>query len=57
MHDHVRTKQQNPPQKFHIELKNQKFFPKTLKPRSKCMKEGKMKRLRTLTKRKKLGLG
>ena len=57
MHDHVRTKQQNPPKKFRIELKNPKFFPKTLKPRSKCMKEGKIKRLRTLTKRKKLGLG
>ena len=60
MHEHVRTNQQNPTQKFHRKLKNPKFFPKRenlgLKC-LKCMKKEKKMRFRTRTKRMRLGLG
>ena len=60
MHEHVRTNQQNPTQKFHRKLKNPKFFPKRenlgLKC-LKCMKKEKKMRFRTRTKRMRPGLG
>ena len=60
MHEHVRTNQQNPTQKFHRKLKNPKNFPKRenlgLKC-MKCMKKEKKMIFRTRTKRMRLGLG
>ena len=59
MHDHIASNQQHPTQKFHKKLK--KFqkpqkFQENLKPRSKCVKCMKKKRLEKHTRGKMQGL-
>ena len=60
MHDHRVSIQQKPTQKFWQNHKNPKTFPKIENLGQKmheCMKKREKKRLRTLTKWRRLGLG